>query len=189
MGWFSGWFRRNGGEDGRAEEWRRAWADAVSSPDAARADDLRARLRDILAGHPDDDALDIEREMLDGLDALVELSTVVAQSGPPMLATGHRVVGTDRCHFSAPASLPDDPAQPGGTLLLTSTRAVFAGGARAVTIPWHRVGECTHHDRDLVLVSTGSQDLQRIRLNNFADALSAVFLARHLASPRAGRQA
>ena len=49
--------------------------------------------------------------------------------------------GADRCHFSAPVSMPDDPAQPTGRLLLTSTRAVFAGGARTPALAWHATRE------------------------------------------------
>jgi hypothetical protein len=183
MRWL-GWLRRsNGNEDRRTREWRRTWAIAAGTPDAKRAQDLRAQLGEI-AGVVDDDAFEIEREMLDGLDALVELSTTIAQSGPPTIATGHRAVGTDRCHFSAPASMPDDPAQPTGTLLLTSTRMVFVGGARAVTIPWHNVGECIHQDRDVLLVRVDRQGLQRLRCNTFADSLCAAFLAKHLATRR-----
>jgi hypothetical protein len=184
MGWFS-WLRRsNRNENGRTQEWRRTWAAAAGTPDAAVARDLRAKLADLVGTDGDDEAYEIEREMLDGLDALVELAGSVANGGPPTIPTGHRAVGADWCHFSAPVSLPDDPAQPSGTLLLTSTRMVFVGGARAVTIPWHSVGECTHHDRDVLLVRVDRQDLQRIRCNTFADALRAAFLARHLSARR-----
>jgi hypothetical protein len=184
MGWFSWLTRSNGNENRRTQEWRRAWAAAVVAPDAAVARDLRARLADLAGNEVDDDVYEIEREMLDGLDALVELASGIANGGPPTIPTGHRAVGADRCHFSAPVSLPDDPAQPSGTLLLTSTRMVFVGGARSVTIPWHSIGECTHHDRDVLLVRVDRQDLHRIRCNTFADALRAAFLARHLASRR-----
>jgi hypothetical protein len=183
MGWL-GWLRRsNGNENRRTREWRDTWAAAVGAPDATDARDLRARLGEI-AGTGDDEDFQIEHEMLDGLEALVDLSATVAQTGPPTIATGHRAVGVDRCHFSAPASLPDDPAQPCGTLLLTSTRLVFVGGARAVTIPWHSVGQCLRQDRDVLLVRNDRQDLQRVRCNSFADSLCAAFLAKHLSSRR-----
>jgi hypothetical protein len=187
MGWLD-WFRRaNSNESKRTEEWRRVWRAALDAPDAASAKDLRARLTAIgieSASGIDDEQFEIEREMLEGLEALVELSHAVALNGPPTIATGHRAVGPDRCHFSAPASLPDDPAQPSGTLLLTSTRAVFIGGGRAVTIPWHLVGECSQHDRDVLLVRVDRQDLHRVRCNTFTDTLCAAFLARHLARRR-----
>jgi hypothetical protein len=178
--WLKGW---SANENGIRRQWRETWNAAVAAPDAAGAQDLRARLDDI-AGPADNDEFEIEREMLDGLDALVELSAAIASNGPPTIATGHRAAGSDRCHFSAPASLPDDPSQPSGTLLLTSTRLVFVGGARSVTIPWHSVGECIRQDRDVLLVRVDRRDLQRVRCNTFADSLCAAFLAKHLATRR-----
>jgi hypothetical protein len=184
MRWF-GWFRRaSAPENARAREWRRVWAEAVETPDRSRAEDLRGRLQQLAADEADADALDMEREMLEGLDALVELNTTVSAQGPPTISTGHRAVGADACHLSAPASLPDDPAQPSGTLLVTSTRLIFVGGAKSVTIPWHGVSECVRHDRDLLIARADRQDVQRLRCNAFADALCATFLVRHLASRR-----
>ena len=81
-----------------------------------------------------EEEIEIEREMIDGLDQLVKLQTALAAEGLPVIETGHRVVGTDVCHFSAPSSMPDDPAQPSGRLILTSARAIFTGGARAMTL-------------------------------------------------------
>ena len=178
MGWL-GWLSRSGrNEDGRLGEWRRAWAAATDSADAAAAAALRASLAAVAA---DRDDHEIEWEMLEGLDALVELAEAVARNGPPAIATGHRAVGADRCHFAAPASLPDEPGQPGGTFLLTGTRAIFVGGARAMTVPWHGVAAASRQERDVVLVRAGRDDVQRIRCNSYGDALRAAFLARHLA--------
>jgi hypothetical protein len=157
------------------------WAEAVEAPDRSRAEELRGSLQAIAAEEADTDALDMEREMLEALDALVELSDVVSTQGPATIPTGHRAVGADSCFFSAPASLPDDPAQPSGTLLLTSTRLIFVGGAKSVTVPWHSVSECVRQDRDLLIARADRQDVQRLRCNAFADALCATFLARHLA--------
>jgi hypothetical protein len=179
MGWRD-WFKR--GDDGRMREWREAWSDAVKAPDAQRAQELRARLDSLGAG---EDESEMEHEMLDGFEALVELSAAVAGNGqPPVIETGHRAVGAEQCYFSAPVSMPDDPAQPSGTLLLTKTRAIFIGGGRAVTIPWHSVGECLQQHRDVLLVRVDRQDLHRLRCNSFADTLRATFLARHLARRR-----
>ena len=128
MGWF-GWFSRKNRHDGKQlREWRTAWAAAADAPARAGTEALRARLVEIGL---EDDEHEIEREMLEGLESLVELTETIGTGGPPTIETGHRAVGSDRCHFSAPASLPDDPAQPTGTLLLTSTRTIFVGGARA----------------------------------------------------------
>ena len=181
MGWFD-WFRRNGAEEAWARQWKTDWAAAIEAPDAARAAELRARLD--AAGPTDDERFEIEREMLEGLEAVIELGQALATRGPDPIATGHRAVGADRCFFSAPASRPDDPGQPSGTLLLTNTRAIFIGGSRALTIPWHAVGRAFPQNRDLVLIRTDREDLHRFRCNSFADALRAAQLARHLVSKR-----
>jgi hypothetical protein len=122
--------------------------------------------------------------MLEGLEAVLELGNTVAARGPETIVTGHRAVGADRCYFSAPVSLPDDPGQPSGTLLLTNLRAIFIGGSRAVTVPWHAVGRSFPQNRDLVLIRTDREDLHRFRCNSFADAMRAAFLARHLSKRR-----
>jgi len=180
MQWL-GWLKRTKThDDGRLRTWRKDWTAAVEQPSRSGAQALRARLIELGI---DSDDHEIEREMLEGLETLVELSEAVAGNEPPTIPTGHRAVGADRCYFSAPGSLPDDPAQPSGTLLLTSTRAIFVGGARAVTIPWHSVGACSRQDRDVLLVRVDRQDLHRVRCNSYGDALRAAFLAGHL-SPR-----
>src|SRR5439155_2025988 len=98
------------------------------------------------------DDLEIEEEMLEALKHLLELERELRALRLPLVATSHRVVGSDRCHFSAPVSMPDDPAQPTGRLLLTSTRAVFAGGARTPALAWHATREVIQSGRDLLLV-------------------------------------
>jgi hypothetical protein len=184
MDWL-GWLKRSGSNgDRRTGEWRRMWAEATEAPDEAGAGQLRARLRDLAADEADADAFEIEREMLEGLDALVALAARVEAGGPPRVATGHRAVGTEPCHFSAPASMPDDPAQPSGTLLLTPTKLIFVGGSRGLTVPWHSVARCLNQDRDLVLVRRDRDDLHRLRCNTFADALCAGFLVRQFARRR-----
>lgn len=160
------------------EAWKQAWIEAAASPDADKVRDLRARLDRLVA--PDGD-LEIEREMLEGLAHVTEFASTVAARGLPAIATGHRVVGADVCHFTAPASMPDDPAQPSGRLLLTSARAIFVGGARAVTVPWHAVGRYVQTDRDLILVRVDGSALYRFRCNSFDDALCGAFIARQLA--------
>src|SRR5438552_2473542 len=71
---------------------------------------------------------------------LVALDDRLRAGEVPVIATGHRVVGSDVCHFSAPASMPDDPGQPGGRVILTGRRAVFVGGGHSSSLAWHRVG-------------------------------------------------
>jgi hypothetical protein len=76
--------------------------------------------------------------------------------------------------------MPDDPAQPSGRLILTGGRAIFAGGARALTLPWHAVSDVVPQSRDVVLVRRGGDTLHRFRCNVFGDALCAALLARTL---------
>src|SRR5262245_33587472 len=116
MGWFD-WWRRNGAGESWIRQWKTDWKAAVDRPEAAAAAALRARLE---AAGLDDERFEIEREMLEGLEAVIELETAVAERGPERIVTGHRAVGADLCYFSAPVSVPDDPAQPSGTLLLTN---------------------------------------------------------------------
>jgi hypothetical protein len=176
MGLFD-WLRRTErGHNGDARKWREAWTSAVATldPDAVEALDVA------LHRHPPfADDVEIEEEMLDGLRQLLVLERELAASRLPLIETSHRVVGADRCHFSVPVSMPDDPAQPTGRLLLTSTRAVFAGGTRTPAVPWHAAGDVGHAGRDL-LVALRNGEAQRFRCNSFADALCGAAIARHL---------
>jgi hypothetical protein len=173
--------RRGPGEDERVTRWKQAWTAAVAAPDPQQVLRLRADL-DALDLSADD--LEIEREMLDALQQLASLAATVGSDGLPVVQTGHRVVGSERCHFSAPASMPDEPGQPGGRLLLTSGRAIFVGGSSARTMAWHMVAEAIQAERDLLLVRVDRAHLYRFRLNSFADALSATFLAKRLLGRR-----
>ena len=177
MGFFQRFLRsRDAGRDVR--EWQEAWTKAVANPDRGDVTALRERLDRLSA--PDGD-LEIEREMLEALEHAVEFATTVAEHGLPAIATGHRVVGRDVCHFTAPVSMPDDPAQPSGRLLLTNTRAIFVGGARGITVAWHAIARSTQSHRDLLLVRTDGTALYRFRCNSFDDAIRAAFIARRLA--------
>jgi hypothetical protein len=180
MSWW-GWLTRRKGTaaDSRLTEWRARWDTAASAPDRAAADDLRRAL-DAMA-LPEED-VEIEREMLDGLEAVASLAESVGSNGLPVVSTGHRVVGRDVCHFTASVSMPDDTAQASGRLILTSARAIFVGGARAVTVAWHMIGETRQAGRDLVLIRVDRQTLYRYRCNSFSDAMCAAFLAKRLAN-------
>jgi len=146
---------------------------------------LSAKLNDL--GLPEEE-IEIEREMLDGLDQVWRLHAALAAEGLPIVHTGHRVVGSETCHFSAPSSMPDDAAQPSGRLIFTGARAIFAGGARALTLPWHTVAEVAQQERDVILVRHDRETFHRFRCNVFADALCAGLLARTLARcARSGR--
>jgi hypothetical protein len=178
MGFFK-WLKREG-TDRRLIDWRNAWAAAAAAPDRDAAQALRVRL-DALA-IPEEE-IEIEREMLEGLNAVIELAGAVARSGLPAVVTGHRIIGADICHFTAPASMPDDPAQPSGRLILTSARAIFVGG-RGLTVAWHAIGRTLASDRDLLLVRTDGTSVYRFRCNSFADAMCGAFLARRLVAAR-----
>lgn len=126
-----------------------------------------------------EESVEIEREMLDGLRTLCELDRQIATAGLPLIETGHRLAAGDPCHYSAPVSMPDDPAQPSGRLLMTSRRAAFAGGGgRAVA--WHAVSDVLQFDRDIVLVVRGQEQALRYRCNSFGDALAGARIARQL---------
>ena len=129
-----------------------------------------------------EEELELEREMLDGLRSAAALSATLASGELPVIETGHRAVGGAPCHFSAPASMPDDPAQPSGRLLITGTRGIFVGGS-SKTIPWHAVSAVHSADRDATVVRNG--DLIRFRFNSYADVLCATLLIRRL-MPRRG---
>jgi hypothetical protein len=180
MGLF-GWFKGKGSGDSRTSEWRRAWSAAAAAPADGQVSALASSLEAL--GLPEEE-IEIEREMLEALRDLVELRAAVESGGLPLVETGHRVIGADRCHFSAPVSMPDDAAQPSGRLLLTGARAVFIGGARTTTVPWHAVGEAIHADRDVVLIKKDRQNLYRFRCNSFTDAMCGAYLARQLAAER-----
>ena len=170
-------------EDPALLEWRRDWATAVEAPDRQRAEGLRARLS--LSGaqqHDDDDEL--EREMLEGLESLLALMDEVGAHGLPTVATGHRAARDEVCHFSTPATLPDDPGLPAGTLLFTTSRAIFVGGARTMSVPWHTVSACVRQDRDLLLVRRSPGAAHRIRFNTYGDVLRAACLAGRLCTRR-----
>jgi hypothetical protein len=183
-GWMDllAWFRggRASGEDPRLVDWRKAWRAAVDAGDTDQLGALRGRL-DAMELTPDD--LEIEQEMLDALEDLGALASSVRAAGLPAVETGHRVVGSDRCHFTAPVSMPDEQSQPSGRLLLTSARAIFVGGPGA-TVPWHAVGQVLHADRDVILIRSDRGKLYRFQCNTFSDALRAAFLARELIAAR-----
>jgi hypothetical protein len=177
--WFKG--RSAGGEDPRLTAWKLAWQQACDAPRPEQVAELTTTLNALGLSEED---IEIEREMLAGLDDLVHLHQAFAERGLPVVETGHRIVGREPCHFSAPCSMPDEPSQPGGRLMLTSVRAIFAGGATSITVPWHAVAKVLPQHRDVLIIRRDRETLYRFRCNVFADALTAAFLARALAARR-----
>jgi hypothetical protein len=183
LGWLKK--RRTNGGTAKLDEWRRRWHEATSAPEASAVASLSAHLNALAL--PEEE-IEIEREMLDGLEQVSRLRAALAANGLPVVETGHRVVGTETCHFSAPSSMPDDAAQPSGRLILTGARAIFAGGARALTLPWHTVADVMQQERDVILVRYDRETFHRFRCNVFADAMCAGLLARTLSRrTRSGR--
>lgn len=180
-----GWLKKKAPSADGARQWREDWARAVASLDAGAVARLDAALR---AVPPLADDLECEEEMLQALEQMLDLERGLSEARVPIVETSHRVVGSDRCHFSAPVSMPDDPAQPTGRLLLTSTRAVFAGGSRTPALPWHATREVIQSGRDLLFVfRSGPEDAgHRFRCNSFSDALCGAAIARHLMRSREG---
>jgi hypothetical protein len=170
-----GWFKPHG--NGAARAWRDEWTRAIAAPDPSKLASLRRALE---VGPPFADDLELEEEMLDALRQLVDLTAALEGSRLPVVETAHRVVGHDHCHFSAPVSLPDDPSQPTGRLLLTSTRAAFAGGGRVPALAWHAVREVLQADRDVLFVRGDANAAVRFRCNSFADAVCGAAIARYL---------
>jgi hypothetical protein len=174
FGWFRPGSRR--GVDAPLRAWREAWAQAITSRDPGALFELEAGLK---RDPPLADDLEIEDEMLEGLRRLLELDRELAAARLPRIETSHRAAGSDVCHFSAPVSMPDEAAQPTGRLLLTSTRAAFAGGGSPPPLPWHGVRDVLQSGRDLLLVRA-SDEAARFRCNSYGDVLCAAAIARHL---------
>jgi hypothetical protein len=181
-----GWFRRRqDGHEKQRRRWREAWAAAIAREDASQAGTLKAELES-LRMQPDDD-VEVELEMLDALERVGTLRQQTADGSLPDVETHHRVVAGERCHFTAPATLPDDPAQTSGRLLFSTSRSVFVGGGRPQLVAWHTVRDVHHTDRDVVFVRVDGSPSAHFRFNTFADAVEAAFLARRLKGTRGTR--
>jgi len=161
-------------------QWRTAWTAAIEGG-SATDDELRRRLEALAPAEPD---VEIELEMMDALEQLRTAQQAAAAGALPTIETGHRVIGAERCHFSAPASLPADQVQAAGRVLLTGTRAVFVGGGRTAVCAWHAVHAVARIERDLLLARADGSAAAHYRFNNFADAVVSAFLAGQLKGAR-----
>jgi hypothetical protein len=177
-----GWLRKEK-RDSALDEWRNAWAAAIEQ-EAAGDGALRDRLHDLSAVEPD---VEIELEMLDGLDQLRGIQRMVSAGELPCVETQHRVIAAERCHFTAPASSGEDQAQSTGRVLLTGSRAVFVGAGRTSVTPWHQVHEVARIDRGVALVRGDGSPAALFRFNSYGDALVCAYLARHFRPPRRSR--
>jgi hypothetical protein len=159
--------------DPRSAIW---WRDAHAGL-SAPTPDVIADLRTRLAADTEIDERERQDEMLDALERLHALAALDPHTPLPVLATQHRVIGTDVCHFMAPVSAPDH-GDAAGKLFLTSQRVIFAGGA-SIAWPWHRVRRASRHERD-VLVESGDTLALRLRCNSYGDAVVALALIERL---------
>lgn len=176
------WFKRGAArEDPRLQRWRESWANSEPTAERAVIARLATELEQI--GLPEEE-IEIEREMLQALADRHELSCATRAAGLPRVETGHRIVRGEPCHFSAPATLVDETAQPTGRLLLTSGRVIFVGGGAAIAIPWHALSAAAHADRHLVLVKSAGEVGYRFRCNSYTDALCAAFIGREILAAR-----
>ena len=182
FGWIKG---RDNGNDRQRKRWRESWASAVASEDSEKTPALRAELQTFQVGPGDD--IEVELEMLEALERMAALQRNVAAGPLPAIETHHRVVAADLCHFTAPASLPDDPAQPSGRVLFTNLRSIFVGGGGQQPIAWHTVREVVQADRDLMLVRADGSAAVHFRFNSYSDAVEAAFLARRLKGAKGTR--
>ena len=180
-----GWLKRKEPEARkRRREWRNIWHAAIESDDGGRLDELRGGLPVL---ESDGNDVEIEIEMLEAMEQLAQVRHAVAEGVLPVIETHHRVIGAEACHFTAPASLPTDPAQASGRVLFTPSRSLFIGGGRTANLPWHAVLHVVREDRDLLLARAAGADGAHFRFNNYADAVVSAFLARRLKAARSTR--
>jgi len=163
------------------EQWRAAWTAAIEGTGAHDAE-LRRQLETFT---PADEDVEVELEMLDALDQLRSAQRIAATGSLPAVETRHRVIGAERCHFSAPASLPAEQGQASGRVLLTPIRAVFVGAGRTSATAWHAVHEVVRMERDVLLLRADHSPAAHFRFNTYGDAVVCAFLARHLKGARA----
>jgi hypothetical protein len=149
MGLF-GWLRGKS-DNGEVRTWREAWSHAVGSLDEGAIASLETALR---RQPPIADDIEIEEEMLEGLRQLLEVERELHAARLPVVETTHRVVGADCCHFSAPVSVPDDPAQPHARSSPVAQRRRRCRGTACVT--WCRPGATSSSCRDAPPTATAS---------------------------------
>lgn len=157
--------------------WWREAAALVTAPDSDRLAALKSQVIDA-AQAPD--AAELQEEMIDGLERLLALANTPSL---PVVATQHRVIGGEVCHFIAPVSLIQD-VDATGKLFATVERLVFAAGT-VKQWPWHAIAAITRVERDVVIDLRGRPEAARLRTNTYGDAIVLVALADRLRANRA----
>ena len=158
---------------------------AVNAEDTSRTAVLKAELEGLPLHAGEDN--EMELEMIDALERLSSLHQETANGALPAVETQHRVLAGDRCHFSAPASLPDDPAQASGRVLFTAVKSLFVSGGQPHTVAWHTVRDVIQAERDVLMLRADTTPAAHFRFNTFGDAVAAAFLARRLKGTRGTR--
>lgn len=155
------------------------WIEAnalATTPDAGAVAALKSRVIDA-ATAPDE--AELQDEMIDGLERLIGF---LSEPSLPVVATQHRVIGTEVCHFIVPVSLIQE-VDAAGKLFATAGRLVFAAGT-VKQWPWHSVASVTREERDVVIDLRGRPAAARLRANTYGDAIVLVALAGRLRTNR-----
>jgi hypothetical protein len=179
MGLFSRLF--GGGADRetgrRVREFRSEVEAAAAAQERGALEHVLAR-REALALTEEDVA--IELEMIEGHLQALDLAEAIARGErPPIVETGHRVLGTDTCYFTAPASALTRGADETGRLFLTSRRIVFMGGG-VKSVSWGSVAELREDGRDIIVLAPAGELAHRFRCNSYIDSKRGICLARWL---------
>jgi hypothetical protein len=151
------------------------WRDAnalAARPDPERVAALKATVADAAAAP---DAAELQEEMIDGLERVIALAN---EPVLPVIATQHRVIGSEVCHLIAPVSLIEQ-VDVAGKLFATAGRLVFAAGT-VRQWPWHSIAALRRDERDVVIDLRGRPAVARLRTNTYGDALLIVALAERL---------
>lgn len=151
--------------------WREANA-LAASPDAGRLSALKRTIADATTAP---DAAELQEEMIDGLERVIALAH---EPTLPVIATQHRVIGSEVCHLIAPVSLIEQ-VDVAGKLFATADRLVFAAGT-VRQWPWHSIAALVRDERDLLIDLRGRPAAARLRTNTYGDALVIVALAERL---------
>ena len=126
----------------------------------------------------EDDA-ELELEMAAGVLEVAALQDGLTRGEDlPEVFTTHRAVGSERCHFLAPAWRPDVAGDGGGKLLFTPQRLLYLGTASA-TLSWAHVAKVEDEGRDIV-VRARPDRLLAFRCNSYVDTLRGAWIARQL---------
>ena len=151
--------------------WREANA-LAASPNAERLAALKGTIADAATAP---DAAELQEEMIDGLERVMAMAR---ESALPVIATQHRVIGSEACHLIAPVSLIEQ-VDVSGKLFATADRLVFAAGT-VRQWAWHSIAALVRDERDILIDLRGRPGAARLRTNTYGDALVIVALSERL---------